>query len=140
MVVLDIPIYAVLLGFVIVHFVAGFILTIVFQLAHIVEDLEHDKVEAKKKMNHSWAEHQILTTANFSRKNPILNWYLGGLNFQIEHHLFPNICHIHYTEIAKIVKSTVEEFDLEYREFPNMTTAIASHYRTLKDYSFSPAG
>ena len=137
---IDLPFYVVLLGFVLVHFVAGFILTVVFQCAHIVEDLEHDKYIDPTKINHSWAVHQILTTADFSRKNPILNWYLGGLNFQIEHHLFPNICHIHYTKISQIVKKTVQDFNMEYREFPNMMTAIASHYRTLKAVQFGARG
>ncbi len=139
MIVMDVPFYYVLLGFVIVHFVAGFILTVVFQLAHIVEDLEHDTNEAKTRMPHSWAVHQILTTANFSRKNIFLNWYLGGLNFQIEHHLFPNICHIHYVKISAIVKKTVQDFNMTYHEFPNMPLAIASHYRMLKRFSLAPA-
>ena len=139
MIILDVPFWYVFIGFIIVHFVAGFILTVVFQLAHIVEDLEHDKVHGAKKIEHSWAVHQVLTTANFSRKNPFLNWYLGGLNFQIEHHLFPNICHIHYSKISDIVKRTVQDFNLAYNEFPNMRTAIGSHYRMLKHFSVEPA-
>lgn len=134
MLLIDVPFYYVLIGFMIVQFVAGFILTVVFQLAHIVENLEHDDAKLQSKMPHSWAVHQVKTTANFSRKNPILNWYLGGLNFQIEHHLFPNICHVHYTKISKIVKSTVEDFNMDYREFPNMFRAIGSHYRMLKQF------
>ncbi len=138
MLVMDVPFWYVLIGFVLVHFIAGFILTVVFQCAHIVEDLEHDKVNGVTKIDHSWAVHQILTTADFGRKNPILNWYLGGLNFQIEHHLFPHICHIHYTKISEIVKKTVQDFQLEYREFPSMSAAVASHYRILKRFSLKP--
>ena len=139
MLVMNVPFWYVIIGFITVHFFAGFIVTVVFQLAHIVEDMEHDIVIGDTKIEHSWAEHQILTTANFSRKSAILNWYLGGLNFQIEHHLFPHICHIHYTKISEIVKKTIEENDMVYQEFPNITAAITSHYRTLKQYSLQPA-
>lgn len=135
MLILDRPFWHVLIGFLIVQFVAGFIVTVVFQLAHIVEDLQHTKKDGITKLKHSWAVHQVQTTANFSRKNPILNWYLGGLNFQIEHHLFPHICHVHYRQISEIVKKTVQDFNMKYKEFPNMTTAIGSHYRMLKKFS-----
>lgn len=138
MLVMNVPFWYVIIGFITVHFVAGFILTVVFQLAHIVENLEHDIVQDPTKIEHSWAVHQILTTANFSRKNPFLNWYLGGLNFQIEHHLFPHICHIHYTKISKIVEKAVADYNMEYQEFPNIFKAIASHYRTLKQFSKGP--
>lgn len=139
MLVMNVPFWYVIIGFIIVHFTAGFILTVVFQCAHIVENLEHDIVHEETKIQHSWAVHQILTTANFARNNRFLNWYLGGLNFQIEHHLFPHICHIHYTKISEIVKQTVEDFNLKYREFPNMIAAIGSHYRTLKAFSVPKA-
>ena len=136
--VMDVPFYYILIGFFITHFVAGFIVAVVFQLAHIVEHVEHNDSDLQTKMEHSWAEHQLLTTANFSRKSPFLNWYLGGLNFQIEHHLFPHICHVHYSPLSKIIKETAEDFNLEYIEFMSLRDAVSSHYRTLKQYSLAP--
>ena len=81
----------------------------------------------------------VRATANFSTKSAFLNWYLGGLNFQIEHHLFPHICHVHYLPLSKIVKKTLEEFNMEYIEFDTIFAAVNSHYKTLKEYSVDPA-
>jgi linoleoyl-CoA desaturase len=82
-------------------------------------------------MDKPWADHQLHTTANFARKNKLLNWYVGGLNYQIEHHLFPNICHIHYPAISQIVEQTAREFNLPYHCFDNLSGAYFSHIRTL---------
>jgi len=95
--------WQVLLGFLLMQMVSGFILTIVFQLAHVVEGPTHHKPVMSGTMENTWAIHQLKTTANFARNNKILSWFVGGLNYQIEHHLFPHICHIHYKNISKIV-------------------------------------
>jgi len=137
--VMDISIIYLMIGFLTLHFVAGFVLTVTFQLAHIAEHNHHDSAHLKQEFNDSWIEHQIKTTANFSRKSVFLNWYLGGLNFQIEHHLFPQICHVHYLKISEIVKKAVQDHGLFYYEHPNLIHAIQSHYRTLRKYSMKPA-
>jgi linoleoyl-CoA desaturase len=126
--------YLVLLGFAAMHLVAGFLITIIFQLAHVVEGPEHFVITEKKEMENTWAIHQISTTANFATKNKLLTWLCGGLNHQIEHHLFPKISHVHYPNISKIVKKTVAEFDLPYYEFNRMGEAIVSHLKMLKQY------
>jgi linoleoyl-CoA desaturase len=74
------------------------------------------------------------TTVNFSRKSKFLTWYLGGLNFQVEHHLFPAICHIHYPAIAPIVKETAKEFGIPYLENPSFLIAVISHIKMLRAY------
>ena len=125
--------WQIIIGFVMLHFVSGFILSVTFQLAHIVENKTHEKMD-KPVIESSWAVHQLKTTANFARKSRFLNWYLGGLNFQIEHHLFPHICHIHYKKLSDIVRNTVKDHGLEYHEFQSMFSAIKSHYRILKVY------
>ena len=137
--VLDISILYLMIGFLTLHFVAGFVLTVTFQLAHIAEHNHHDSAHLKQEFPDSWIEHQIKTTANFSRKSMLLNWYLGGLNFQIEHHLFPQICHVHYLKISEIVRKAVQEHGLFYYEHSNLVKAIQSHYRTLRKYSVKPA-
>ena len=124
--------WQVLIGFLVMHFFAGFILATIFQLAHIVEGAEHPVPNAEGNIENEWAIHQLSTTANFARNNRILNWYIGGLNYQIEHHLFPNISHVHYREISKIVEKTAAEFKLPYNVKPTIGDAFVSHMRILR--------
>jgi len=121
-----------LTGFLIITLFAGFILSIVFQLAHTVEETAFPTPAASSQIENEWAIHQVETTANFATKNRIISWLVGGLNFQIEHHLFPKISHIHYPAISKIIKSTCEEFNIRYIEYKKMTHAIISHASHLK--------
>ena len=86
-----------------------------------------------------WAIHQLETTVNFAPKNVYLSWYMGGLNFQIEHHLFPKICHVHYPAIAPIVRQTAEEFGLTYMEHPSFVKALQSHISMLKRFGNLPS-
>ncbi|RNL84904.1 acyl-CoA desaturase [Sinomicrobium pectinilyticum] len=139
MLVLDIAWWKILLGFFTMHYTAGLILSIVFQLAHIVEDTETLMPDETGTMKNTWAIHQLFTTANFSTKNKIVNWFTGGLNHQVEHHIFPSISHIHYTNIAKIVKQTAREFNLPYYEYESTRKAIISHFKHLKALGEKPA-
>lgn len=124
-----------LIGFLVMHFVAGFILSTIFQPAHVVEDAQFPKPDENNVIHEHWAIHELKTTANFANNNYILNWYAGGLNFQIEHHLFPTICHIHYKAIAPIVKQTAIEHGLPYIEYETYVGAVYSHYKMLKKLS-----
>ena len=135
----EIPWWQVLLGFFIMHYVAGVILSVVFQLAHIVHDAETPLPEKDGSMKNTWAIHQLATTVNFGTKNRIVNWFTGGLNHQVEHHIFPNISHIHYTKISKIVKQTAREFNLPYNEYKTTRKAIISHFKHLKELGKNPA-
>jgi linoleoyl-CoA desaturase len=125
--------WQVLLGFFIMHWVAGCILSTVFQMAHVVEGTEQPLPNANGVIENDWAIHELLTTADFGRNNRFLTWYSGGLNFQIEHHLFPHICHIHYHQIAPIVEKTAKEFGYPYNAKPSLLAALASHIRRLKE-------
>ena len=121
-----------LAGFIISQFTLGLTLAIVFQLAHVVEHAEFDSAGVDPvKIENEWAIHQVKTTANFAFSNKLVTWFVGGLNYQIEHHLFPRISHIHYPAISKIVKETCEKFDLNYIYFPTTRSAIASHVRFM---------
>ncbi|MFM2360623.1 MAG: hypothetical protein RLY16_2616 [Bacteroidota bacterium] len=121
------------IGFVIASMVTGFIISIVFQLAHTVENLDFPLPDtATNRIENEWAIHQLHTTANFATKNKLVSWLIGGLNFQIEHHLFPKISHVHYPAISKIIKQTCEEFDIKYNEFKRMRQAIVSHAMYLR--------
>lgn len=132
LIVMDLPWWQILIGFMIMQFTTGLILSLIFQLAHVVEGTHQPAPDANGNIENSWAVHQMYTTANFARNNKILSWYIGGLNYQIEHHLFHGICHIHYPEISKIVKKTAEEHKVPYVEYPTFFGAVASHLRTLK--------
>ncbi len=125
--------WQVLIGFMTMHWVTGFILSVIFQMAHIVEEAQQPTINEHGVTKNEWAVHQLLTTANFAPKNWLLNWYVGGLNFQVEHHLFPNICHVHYPNIAPIVAKTAQEFGIPYHINPTFRGAFVSHYRRLKE-------
>lgn len=122
-----------LMGFMTFTLTAGLILSIVFQLAHTVEDTKFPVPQ--KPMNtleDEWAVHQLKTTANFAVNNKFICWYVGGLNFQVEHHLFPRISHIHYPALNKIIKQACKEYDVTYIEYGKMSEAISSHIGFLK--------
>jgi len=139
MVVLSIAWWKILLGFFIMHYVAGVILSVVFQLAHVVDEAETPLPQTDGSMKNTWAIHQLLTTVNFGTRNKIVNWFTGGLNHQVEHHIFPNISHIHYTKISKIVKQTAREFNLPYNEYKTTRKAIISHFKHLRELGKNPA-
>jgi linoleoyl-CoA desaturase len=126
------------IGYLTMHLTAGIILGIVFQLAHTVESTEHPLANDQHKMADSWAVHQMRTTNNFGMNNELLNWYVGGLNFQIEHHLFPHICSTHYKNISYIVQQTAKEFNVPYHHHPTFRAAVASHFRYLKQLGSQP--
>lgn len=123
--------YQVLAGFLLSHWVASIILSFIFQMAHVVEGPEQN--EMTNLIHNDWHVHQLRTTADFARDNKLLSWYIGGLNFQVEHHLFPSICHIHYPKIAPIVESTAKEFGIPYHVNKSFSSAFVSHLRHLKD-------
>jgi len=128
----SLALWQVMLVFLIMHFTAGLLMSSIFQMAHIVEGAEQHLPAHDGNMENEWAIHQLQTTANFSRNNHFLSWFAGGLNFQIEHHLFPHICHIHYRGISPIVERTAAEFGLVYNLKPSFRSALLSHLRTLK--------
>ncbi len=130
--------WKVVLGFVVMHYTAGVILSVVFQLAHVVNETENPVPDENGEIENTWAVHQLYTTANFAPKNWLVNYYTGGLNHQIEHHIFPNISHIHYSKIAEFVKETAKECNLPYYEFKTTRAAIYSHFTHLRDLGRNP--
>ena len=131
--------WQVLIGFLIMHYTAGIILSVVFQLAHVMPNTEMPLPDADGNMKNTWAIHQLYTTSNFAPKNWFVRYFTGGLNRQVEHHLFSNISHIHYSKIAKIVKETAKEFNLPYNEYNTMWKALKEHYRQLNVLGQKPA-
>jgi linoleoyl-CoA desaturase len=121
------------IGFIIVHFTAGLIMSTIFQMAHVVEGAEQPLPDSNNVIPHEWMVHQLHCTSDFAPKNRILGWYIGGLNYQIEHHLFPNISHVHYRKIAPIVQNTAIKFGIFYNVKPTFTSALLSHINRLKE-------
>ncbi|MEL1245153.1 acyl-CoA desaturase [Flavobacterium sp. DGU11] len=132
--VLDITWWQFIIGFLVMHFAQGLTMGLVFQLAHVVEGTDFPTPDTTGNMEEAWAEHQMRTTANFASGCPLAAFFLGGLNRQIEHHLFPKVCHIHYGKIGEIVKATALEFGLPYTENPTFVSALRSHYKMLKKF------
>lgn len=134
MLVMDVHWWEVLIGFFIMHFVCGIILAFVFQVAHVMPETELMNKDTAVELNEdkSWAKHQLMTTSNFENWNSALTWFVGGLNFQIEHHLFPDVSHIHYPKISKIVRNTAKEFGVQYNSHKTFLAAIGNHLRLLK--------
>jgi len=130
--VLDLHWWQLALGFVLMHLAEGLVLGVVFQLAHVVEGTAFPVPTAKTTIEEAWAVHQLRTTANFAPHSAVAAFFCGGLNRQIEHHLFPKVCHIHYPAITAIIKQTARDFDLPYLENPTFSSALYSHYRILK--------
>ncbi len=123
-----------LVGFLVSTIFAGVVISIVFQLAHTVEHTQFPMPnEDDGRIDDEWAIHQLKTTANFATRNKLISTLVGGLNFQIEHHLFPKVSHVHYPAISKIIRETCREFNIPYIEYPKMRLAVASHVAYLKE-------
>jgi linoleoyl-CoA desaturase len=134
------PISHVIVGFLVYQLTLGLALGLVFSMAHQVESVGFaDPQGNPAKIHEEWATHQMRTTANFATRNRVWTWYSGGLNHQIEHHLFPSISHTHYGTIRQIVLETAGEFGLPYHHFDSYGAALHSHYRHLRNLSEKPA-
>jgi linoleoyl-CoA desaturase len=114
------------------NLINGAVLSTVFQLAHCVGEAEFPMPDETNTMGEHWAVHQVQTTVNFARNNPVLSWLLGGLNFQVEHHLFHKICHVHYPAISRIVQQTCHDFEIQYNEHKTFLRGVVSHFKWLR--------
>lgn len=127
------PWYWILTGIVLFYLVIGFVLSFVFQLAHVVDETTFPVPDDTGRVPDAWAIHQLQTTADFAPESPLAGFLFGGLNFQVEHHLFPNVCHIHYPKLRPIVQATAAEFGLRHLENRTLMSAVKSHLRYLRE-------
>jgi len=132
MIILPTAWWIILLMYFCMHFVAGFILGIVFQTAHVMPDSLYPLPDEGGNISNSWGVHQLLTTSNYSPTSRYFSWFIGGLNYQIEHHLFPSVCHIHYRNLSPIVKQTAKEFGVPYHVQSNFFLALWNHAKLLR--------
>lgn len=129
------PWYFVVMGFLLMHFTAGLFLSCVFQPSHIMATspfLLPVTINDKQQMEDTWAVHEVTNTTDFAPRNRALTWFIGGLNYQIEHHLFTSICHVHYPKLAPIVRSTAAAFKIPYHVEPTFLKALWKHTLMLK--------
>ncbi|MCS7324796.1 MAG: acyl-CoA desaturase [Anaerolineae bacterium] len=133
------PWWVALIGWLVMLIVVSLILASIFQLAHVMEHAEFPEPEGDPlHIANEWAIHEVETTVNFAPRNRFLNFYAGGLNYQIEHHLFPHISHVHYPKIAPIVRAVCAEFGVKYHSYPRWRAALLAHWRTLRALGRSP--
>jgi linoleoyl-CoA desaturase len=122
----------IVVGFLSMHFVTGLLVSTIFQLAHVMPDMSFPQVNTNNEIESNWYVHQLETTSNFSPKSAWFSWLIGGLNYQIEHHLFPNISHIHYRKISVIISETAKEYGLPYYVNKSFFGAIWKHLKMLR--------
>lgn len=128
---IDLPWWQIAAGFALMHIICSLISAFIFQLAHVLEETHFYKTDENGSVENSWAIHQLKTTANFANNNKIFSWFIGGLNYQVEHHLFPNICHVHYRHLSPIVKATAAEYNIPYFQHETFWGAMRSHFSLL---------
>ncbi len=127
----DILWWQTILGFLMMHFITGMILALIFQPAHVLEDTSFFAAQPDGSIENNWAIHQMKTTSNFADGSVVLSWFIGGLNYQIEHHLFANICHVHYKNLSPIVKEVAEKYNVPYHQQKTFFSALKSHFTLL---------
>ncbi len=127
------PLGVVLFYYGVAGLVTGIVLSVVFQVAHCVEEAEFPVPRASTgRIDHAWAIHQAETTVDFARGSRMVTWLVGGLNFQIEHHLFPRISHINYPAVSRLVEETCRDFGIRYVQHKSFRAGLASHFRWLR--------
>ncbi len=129
--ILATPWWGTVLSFLMMHFICGLSLSLIFQPAHVLTETDFYELEEDGCMKNNWAVHQLKTTADFAHKSKFFSWFIGGLNYQIEHHLFQNICHVHYKDLSKIVRQTAEEYGLPYHNHRTFVNALRSHFKLI---------
>ena len=134
------PWWMFVVGLLVKHYSASVLLACIFQPAHVVPTSDFPLPKEGNKMENTWMVHQMLTTADFSPKSRVYSWFIGGLNYQIEHHLFPNICHVHYKKIAPIVEKTAKEYGLPYNVQGSFLKALINHTQMLYALGRKPKG
>lgn len=132
LIMVPLPAWIILLAFLSMHFITGLCISLVFQTAHIIPEAEFHVPNEQGVISNDWTVHQLITTSNYAPKSRLFSWLIGGLNYQVEHHLFPNISHLHYREISHIVAETADSFGVPYNVKKTFFSAICDHVKMLR--------
>jgi len=124
--------WIIILAFLSMHFITGLCISMVFQTAHVMPSIEFPLPDKNGLIASDWSTHQLATTCNYSPRSELFSWFIGGLNYQIEHHLFPNICHVHYKKLSRIVADTAKEYGIPYNSRKTFISAIGDHIKMLR--------
>jgi linoleoyl-CoA desaturase len=122
----------IILAFICMHFVTGLSISVVFQTAHVMPNVVFPKPNEDGVVDNDWSHHQLATTSNYSPRSRFFSWLIGGLNFQVEHHLLPDICHVHYKKLSLIVSETAKEYGIPYHSKRTFVEAIRDHVKMLR--------
>jgi len=123
---------SIIIGFFVMHLICGFLLGIIFQTAHVMTSTLFPVADSNDQLENNWTVHQLFTTTNYSPKSKWFSWLIGGLNYQVEHHLFPQISHVHYAQLSKLVESIARKYNIPYYVEPSFAVALKQHYKMLK--------
>lgn len=123
--------WIIILAFICMHLVTGFLISTGFQIAHIMPAVEFPMPIENNQITGDWTMHQMATITNFAPGSRLLSWLIGGLNFQVEHHLLPHICHVHYKDLSAIVSETAREFGMPYHSKKTLADALWDHIKML---------
>ncbi len=132
LIMVPLPVWIIILAFLSMHVITGLCISIVFQTAHIMPSTAFPKPDEKGVISNEWALHQLDTTTNYAPRSRVFSWLIGGLNFQVEHHLMPTVCHVHYRKLSKIVSKTADEFNLPYHVKRSFFAALFDHVKALR--------
>jgi len=124
--------WIILLAFLSMHVITGLMVSAVFQIAHIMPETDFPLPNEKGMMKNECYRHQFATTSNFSPKSKLLFWLIGGLNYQVEHHVLPDVCHVHYKKLTNIVSETAKEFGMPYHVKKSIFQALKDHTKMLR--------
>lgn len=130
-------IYIVLLGFLLMHIIASLSAAIALFPGHLYEDTTYAVLNEHGELDSTWAAHQLKVTLDFGTRLPFLNFFFGGLNYHAVHHLFPNVAHVHFTSLRKIMIETATEYKIPYHHIPSLKNAIVSHWKLLRKHGSS---
>ncbi|MGB5692789.1 MAG: acyl-CoA desaturase [Flavobacteriaceae bacterium] len=131
--------WIIFLAYLCMHIITGILISSVFQIAHIMPNVAFPLPDKNGMLESDWHKHQLETTTNFAPKSRFFSWMIGGLNYQVEHHLLPHICHIHYRKISMIVAQTAVEYNMPYHSKKTFLSALADHFRMLRSLGSKPA-
>ncbi|NND79340.1 MAG: acyl-CoA desaturase [Maribacter sp.] len=132
LIVVELPWWYILLAFLSMHFLTGLLISAVFQVSHIIPGAEFPRPDKNGLIAGDWYMHQFATTINYSPRSKLFTWFIGGLNYQIEHHLLPGICHVHYRKLSGIVEDTAKEYGMPYRSNQTFFSALQEHAKMLR--------
>ena len=126
------PWWSVVVGIFVMHYVSSLMFGLTFQPGHIVPETNFPQPTRDLTIENNWMIHQLESTSNYAPNNRLFSWFVGGINFQVEHHLFPNICHVHYRALSQIIKETAKEYDVPYYSHNSFLSALKYHSKMLK--------